>query len=105
MALGEWQEGDDPFATVTKTGEQIREAKKENDSAALIWAQKYLIFESGAAKEILEFWARTTRTRKIAPNANATELAYFNGVREFVEGIYVQIELAKNGGQSPYKER
>ena len=105
MALGEWQEGDDPFATVTKTTGQILEAKKENDQAALIFAQKYLMFESGVAKEILDFWTRTVRSRKIAPAASATELAYFNGVREFVEGIHQKVEFAKNGGQSPYKDR
>ena len=105
MAIGEWQEGDDPFATVTKSNEQVILDKKENDQAALIFAQKYLMFESGVAKEILDFWTRTVRSRKIAPAASATELAYFNGVREFVEGIHQQIEFAKNGGQSPYKER
>ena len=105
MALGEWQEGDDPFATVTKTNEQVILDKKENDQAALVFAQKYLMFESGVAKEILEFWTRTVRSRKTAPNAGGTELAYFNGVREFVEGIHQQIEFAKNGGKSPYTER
>ena len=101
MALGEWQEGDDPF--------DIRSdavpAKKENADAALIFAQKYLIFESGTAKELLEFWSRTVRNRKIAPNASATEFAYHTGWREFIESIHAQVEYAKNGGQSPYRER
>ena len=101
MAMGEWQEGDDPF----ETKRDAAVAKKENEQSALVWAQKYLVFESGPAKEILDFWARTTRSRKVAPNASATELAYFNGVREFVEGVFAQIEFAKNGGKSPYAER
>ena len=105
MAIGEWMEGDDPFATVTKSNEQVLAAKKENDSAALIWAQKYLLFESGVAKEILDFWTREVRSRKISPSASPTELAYFNGVREFVESVHQQISFAKNGGQSPYAER
>ena len=101
MALGEWQEGDDPF--------DIRSdatlAKKENADLALIFAQKYLVFESGVAKDLLKFWTDQVRNRKIAPNASATEFAYFEGWRQFVEGVHLQIEFAKNGGQSPYTER
>ena len=100
MALGEWLEGDDPF-------EIKRDAKaisKENAEAALIWAQKYKIFESGTAKELLDYWTRQVRHRKIAPSASATKFAYHAGMREFIESIYLQIEFANNGGRSPYKE-
>lgn len=104
MSLGNWMEGDDPFAAQTE--EQTKVAHKENKEAALIFAQKFLIFESHpVAKELLEFWTRQARYRKVAPSASATEFAYFAGWREFVEGIHLQVEFAKNGGQSPYKER
>jgi hypothetical protein len=101
MALGEWLEGDDPF----KTERDVPAAKKENAQAALIFAQKYKIFESGVAKELLDHWTRTVRYKKTAPSASATEFAYNAGFREFVESIHLQIEFANNGGQSPYKER
>lgn len=101
MALGEWQEGDDPF----ETKRDAAVAKKENADLALIWAQKYKVFETGPAKDILDHWARTERHRKIAPSASATEFAYHAGVRELIEGIFLQIELANNGGRSPYKDR
>lgn len=103
MAQGEYLEGDDPFALPDRA--QSLEAKKDNDQRALIFAQKYKLFESGAAKELLDFWTRKVRYQKIAPNASAQELAYHNGAREFVEAIHLQIEFANNGGRSPYKER
>jgi hypothetical protein len=95
---GSWLEDEDPFA-------QTKSDKKEVVDEALVFAQKYLIFESGVAKELLEFWTRSVRDRKIAPSASPQEYAYFTGVREFVEGLHQQIQFAKNGGQSPYKER
>jgi len=101
MAIGEWLEGDDPFET--KVDAAV--AKKENEQAALIFAQKYKIFETGVAKELLDHWTRTVRYRKIAPSASATEFAYYAGFREFIESIHLQIELANNGGLSPYKDR
>jgi hypothetical protein len=101
MAIGEWQEGDDPFAISV----DAKAAKKENADAALIWAQKYLIFETGAGKDLLDHWTRTMRHKKIAPSAAPTEFAYHAGAREFVESIHLQIEFARNGGQSPYKDR
>ena len=101
MALGNWQEGDDPFET--KRDAPI--AKKENADAALIFAQKYLVFESGPAKDLLKFWTEQVRHRKVAANASPTEFAYFEGWRQFVEGLHLQIEFAHNGGQSPYKDR
>ena len=100
MAIGEWLEGDDPFE-IKKDGTA---AKKENEQAALIFAQKYKIFETGVAKELLDHWTRTVRHKKVAPSAAPTEFAYHAGFREFVESIHLQIELANNGGLSPYKE-
>ena len=101
MALGSWMEGDDPF----ETKRDASTAKKENSDLALIFAQKYLVFEAGPAKDLLKFWTDQVRNRKVAPGASATEFAYFEGWRQFVEGIHLQIEFAHNGGQSPYKER
>lgn len=101
MALGEWMEGDDPF----ETKRDAATAKKDNDQAALIFAQKYKIFESGVAKELLDYWTRTVRHRKVAPNASPTEFAYYEGYRQLVESIHLQIEFANNGGQSPYREK
>ena len=95
---GSWLEDEDPFAQTTAK-------KKEVVDEALLFAQKYLIFESGVAKDLLDFWTRTVRSRKIAPTASLGELAYYNGVREFIEGLHQQIEFAHNGGQSPYQER
>jgi hypothetical protein len=103
--MADWLEGDNPFEEFDRVKQNSNDAKKESDKAALLMAQKYLVFESGVAKELLEFWLRSSRCRKIAPNAPAQELAYHNGVREFVESIPLQIQFAKNGGQSPYTER
>ncbi len=98
---GTWLEGENPFAEFDKRGEGKAESKQD----ALVFAQKYLIFESGIAKELLEFWSQQVRMRKVAPSASASELSYFNGVREFVEQIHTQIQFAKSGGQTPYRER
>ena len=101
MALGEWQEGDDPFETKRDTGV----AKAENTNQALLFAQKFLIFTAGPGKDLLQHWSSKVRNRKVSTNATLGELGYYNGEREFVEGIHQQIEFAQNGGQSPYKDR
>jgi hypothetical protein len=100
MAIGEWYEGDDPFQIANRP-----EVKKEDANEALIFAQKFLIFESGPGRDLLAHWSNVVRNRKISPNASHGELAYHNGVREFVEGLHQQIEFAHNGGMSPYKDR
>ena len=100
MAIGEWMEGDDPF----ETKRDVSAAKKEKEQAALMFAQKYKIFETGVAKDLLEFWTTKARRTKTPPSASATEFAYPAGWREFVESIHAQIEFANNGGLSPYKE-
>ncbi len=100
MAIGSWQEGDDPFETKKDTSA----AKKENADLALVFAQKFLIFTSGPGKDLLEHWSNKVRNRKVSTNATLGELAYYNGEREFVEGIHQQIQFAQNGGRSPYKE-
>ena len=105
MALGEWLEEQDPFATVTRTPQSIAADKKANDQAELIWAQKFKIFESGVAKEILDHLTMKARRLRLPPNASATEFAFYEGQRELVEYFHARIEFANNGGQSPYKER
>jgi hypothetical protein len=98
MAIGNWFEGDDPFA-------RTKAEKDEVKDEALIFAQKFLIFTSGPGLDLLNHWSSKVRNRKISTNATLGELAYYNGEREFVEGIHQQIEFARNGGQSPYKDR
>jgi hypothetical protein len=100
MALGEWLEDDDPF----EIKKDATVGKKENANLALIFAQKFLIFTSGPGKDLLDHWSNTIRNRKISTNATLGELGYYNGEREFIEGIHQQIQFAQNGGQSPYKE-
>jgi hypothetical protein len=97
MAIGKWLEGDDPF-TPTKAD------KSEVRDEALIFAQKFLIFTSGPGLDLLSHWSSKVRNRKISTNATLGELAYYNGEREFVEGIHQQIQFAQNGGHSPYRE-
>lgn len=103
MALGEWLEGDDPFSEIDAAKGSA--PKSENAQAALIFAQKYLIFKSGVAKELLDFWIKQARYRKVAPGASPTEFAYYEGWRQFVEQINLQIEFAETGGQLQHKER
>ena len=106
MADGEDLSSPDPWEVVDPFDtKQVDAAKKDTTQEALVWAQKYKIFESGVARELLEFWTRQVRHKKIAPSASATEYAYHAGMREFVESIHLQIEFANNGGQSPYRER
>jgi hypothetical protein len=95
---GSWLEDEDPFAQATN-------AKKEVVDEALIFAQKFLIFTSGPGADLLAHWSNVVRNRKVAPTAGLGELAYHNGMREFVEGLHQQIEFARNGGKSPYVER
>jgi hypothetical protein len=98
MALGEWMEGDEPFAIAKP------DAKQDTAQAALIFAQKFLIFTGGPGADLLKHWSEVVRNRKIAPNASLGELAYHNGTREFVEGLHQQIAFAQSGGQTRYKE-
>lgn len=101
---GDWLEDENPFQSFDDRTSGVQ--KQENKAEALRFAQKYhATFSNGAGRDLLEYWSRMVRLRRIAPNAPATELAYHNGVREFVEGIHAQIAFATNGGTSPYRER
>ena len=72
--------------------------KAEQQQAAYNVAQNYLIFEMDArGKAILSQWQDLARKKKIPAGASVQEYAAENAIREFVEGISAQIELAKRG--------
>lgn len=101
---GDWLEGENPFQAFDdrKSGR----TEKENEEAALRWAQLIqATFATGAGAQVLKHWTTVTRQRRVAPNASQGELAYHNGVREFIEGIHAQIEFAMRGGQLAYREQ
>jgi hypothetical protein len=79
-------------------------AKDKEVSAvrALQIAQLYLCFERDEnARKLLTMWTAKVRNLRVNLGATAQEYAAHNAVREFVEGIYQQIELAKNRGNLP----
>jgi hypothetical protein len=98
MALGEWLEGDDPFA-------QTKAEKTEVRDEALIFAQKFLIFTTGPGLDLLNHWSSVVRNRIVPTTASWGELAQYEGMRQFVERIHQQVSYAQSGGQTPYKER
>jgi hypothetical protein len=72
---------------------------------ALMFAQKYLVFDGPTAdlraQELLAHWTATVRRQRVSPSASAQELAYWNARREFVEAIHAEIEFANNGLAEP----
>ena len=80
---------------------KAEEQKAATAIEALKRAQLYLIFEKGDAKTLLGIWQSLVRGMKLAPNASVQEYAAANAVREFVEGIPKQIEIAHNRGNLP----
>lgn len=76
--------------------------KAADATRALQIAQMYMCFElDGNARKLLAMWTAQVRNVKINKDATAQEYAAHNAVREFVEGIYQQIGLAKNRGNLP----
>jgi hypothetical protein len=74
-------------------------ANKANSGSALLFAQKYLVFEQdGRAKELLAHWDATILRRKIGDSATHSQYA---AVREFIQGIKDQIVFANNRGNQP----
>lgn len=73
-----------------------REAAQEK---GFIVAEKYLVFHGPTsdprARELLEQWTRLIRHALVPKNASAQEYATHNALREWVEGIWRQIELAQ----------
>lgn len=60
-------------------------------------ASLYTVFETDErAKELLKLWDTTLRRKRTPVNAPVTEYAANEAVRAFVEGIYTQLEIARN---------
>lgn len=83
-------------------------AKEKRDKQELDgwhFAQKYLVFAGATAdpraRELLEFWTQMVRRKVVPPAAGLGEHAAANALREFVEGINAQVELAIKGPQQP----
>jgi len=79
--------------------------RNELHEKGLVFAQKYLVFlgptSDPRARELFEHWTRLVRNKRIPAGATAQEYAAHNAIREFVEGIHVQIEFANNGLNQP----
>ncbi len=79
-----------------------REAAKQE---GLIFAQKYLVFSGPTAdpraRELLEHWTARARKTRLPAGASVQEYAAHNAFREFVEGIWTQIEFANSGLNQP----
>lgn len=74
--------------------------RKQTRDAALIIAQKYLVFSGPTAdpraRDLLQLWTNAIRRAAVPKDASAQEYAAANALREFVEGLHAQIELARN---------
>ncbi len=70
----------------------------------LTFAQKYLVFAGPTAdpraRELLEQWTVKVRKTCIPKGASAQEYAAYNALREFIEGIWSQIEFAQGNATS-----
>lgn len=82
-----------------------KEKREEQQEKGWAFAQRYLVFQGATAdpraRDLLEHWTQMVRRKVVPPNASLGELAATNAVREFVEAIHAQIELALNGPQQP----
>lgn len=81
------------------------EQRAKQEEKGLIFAQKYLVFSGPTAdpraRELLEHWTTLVRKTPIPRNASVQEYAAANAFREFVEGIWTQIEFANKGVNAP----
>lgn len=70
-----------------------------------LFAQNYLVFQGATAdpraRTLLEQWTQMVRRKVVPVNASQGELAAANAIREFVEGLHAQIELALKAPQQP----
>lgn len=78
--------------------------QRENQQAeGFRFAQKYLVFMGPTAdpraRDLLEQWTKAIRRKVLGPDASPTALAAHNALREWVEGIYVQAEMAAQAQQ------
>lgn len=82
---------------------EIQKAKQEEKG--LLFAQRYLVFSGPTAdpraRELLEHWTGIVRKTPIPRNASVQEYAAANSFREFIEGVWSQIEFASKGGNEP----
>lgn len=72
--------------------------KKEQQDKAVEFAQLYLCFvDDPRARELLDHWDKTIRRRRIAVSSSIQEYAAHNAIRDFIEQIQQQIEIAQKG--------
>lgn len=72
------------------------EARAAQRAAALETASLYLVFVTDErGRQLLALWDKTLRRRRTPVTAQVQEFAANEALRAFVEGIYDQIELAK----------
>lgn len=72
------------------------EARAAQRAAALETASLYLVFVTDErGRQLLALWDKTLRKRRTPVNAQVQEYAANEALRAFVEGLYDQIELAK----------
>ena len=84
---------------------KAKEQRAQQEENGLVFAQKYLVFSGPTsdprARELLEYWTKTSRLARIPRAASAQEYAAHNAFREFIEGIHAQIEFANQGQNLP----
>jgi hypothetical protein len=74
------------------------QARARLEAQALEFARNYLVFvRDPRAKALLEHWTKTLARRRISVNAPHTEYAAVCAIRDFVEDIKRQIEIAETG--------
>lgn len=83
------------------------EKRAEQEEKGWLFSQKYLVFAGATAdpraRELLEQWTQAVRRKVVPLNAGLGEYAAANAMREFVEQINAQVELALKGPQQPAK--
>lgn len=81
------------------------EQRAKQEEKGLVFAAKYLVFAGPTAdpraRELLEHWTALVRKTPIPRGASVQEYAAANAFREFVEGIWSQIEFANQGQNVP----
>lgn len=79
---------------------EAKQQREELFARGVDFAQRYLVFAGPTADrraaELLEHWTRSVRRTRLKPGASPQEYAAHNALREFVEAIHAQIELAQS---------
>lgn len=93
VAGGKW---DDLFPNAKKD-------REEQEEKGFLFAQRYLVFAGPTsdprARELLEHWTMQVRRKVLAPTATVQEFAAANALREWIEGMWAQIEVAQKAQQ------